>query len=476
MKKLFLSLAALMMTMSAPMMTSCSSEDLDEVAPEVVTPETDTHVETLTIAFPDQAETRVGVGNDNKLTGWEEGDEVTLVKTSFENLALKIDGTYTFRCTNTAEGIFTGSLPNGTSVNDCQYAFYNATGFATAADRTVNLYFSPKTRASQDMKDVVMLVAKNDGESHFAMQIFGSILKVTNNRRADITASVKIMWQGVSNYYDKNLVYENMYKFTCFETYTGIGEDHPFTLSKDAPTYVYLPVYNNDEGRFGYFVGLSAEDDIDQECSIVPFKENPGNAKLYKTTLEPPAKSGTAKATIDGREVDVKWVQLWEDGPKFAEYNVGVTDGKAESFGDLYCWGKSIDKDPTEAYREGSGVLSGTDDTATNLWGSNWRMPTKEELDGLLDNCDVEWTTVNGVNGRQFTGRDDYASFSVFLPAAGMCVRGKIDSQDYGEYWTSTPTPYGQEFAYFLLFNENDNWVDTSMRAFGNSVRAVLAE
>ena len=184
--------------------------------------------------------------------------------------------------------------------------------------------------------------------------------------------------------------------------------------------------------------------------------------------------TGTAKATIGGSEVDVNWVQLWENGPKFAEYNVGVTDGKAESYGGYYCWGSSIDKDQSAAYKSGTDPLTGTDDTATNLWGNNWRMPTKAELDDLLANCDVAWTTVNGVNGRKFTGKGDFASNSVFLPAAGYCFHDDFYGQGLGNYWSSTPS--GSSNAYYLYFYSGLRLVCSYSRNNGYSVRAVLAE
>ena len=184
--------------------------------------------------------------------------------------------------------------------------------------------------------------------------------------------------------------------------------------------------------------------------------------------------TGTAKATIGGSEVDVNWVQLWENGPKFAEYNVGVTDGKAESYGGYYCWGGSIDKDSKTAHKNGSDALTGTDDTATNLWGSAWRMPTKAELEALIANCDVEWTTVNDFKGRKFTGKGVYASNSVFFPAAGYCFGSVYAQGDLGFYWSSTPGTYNG--AYYLWFESDDQEMHYDYRGDCYSVRAVLAE
>ena len=198
------------------------------------------------------------------------------------------------------------------------------------------------------------------------------------------------------------------------------------------------------------------------------------NLGSFDALPTPPEGSvGTAKRT---GEIDVNWVQLWENGPKFAEYNIGVTDGKATSFGGYYCWGKSVDQDPDCVYKDGSDVLSGTDDTATNLWGSNWRMPTQAELQALLANCDVEWTAVNGVNGRKFTGKDAYSSNSIFLPAAGECYRVSLNEQgDYGYYWSSKPDG-DTNYAYYLGIRSDRQFVNVFDRDMGFSVRAVLDE
>ena len=187
------------------------------------------------------------------------------------------------------------------------------------------------------------------------------------------------------------------------------------------------------------------------------------------------ATTGTAKATINGSDVDVNWVQLWKDGPKFAEYNVGVTDGKAESFGSYYCWGGSIDKDSEKSYNDGTVELTGDNDTATKLWGSNWRMPTSDELSALLSECTCTTTTQNEVYGLLCTGKDDYASNSVFLPASGFHNFGMVISEgSNGFYWSSTPY---ESSAYYLYSSSVGQDVSNGNdRDYGQSVRAVLKE
>lgn len=194
-----------------------------------------------------------------------------------------------------------------------------------------------------------------------------------------------------------------------------------------------------------------------------------------------PGTTGKAKANIGGVEKDVPWIQLWENGPKFAKYNVGVTDGKAESFGGYYCWGRSIDKDPEEKYNQSNVELSGADDTATNLWGEKWRMPTSTELEDLTDpnNCGCSYIfdyNGTGVNGLLCKGIGIYSSNSLFFPAAGTFAGKLKDLNEKCCYWSTTPKNDG-DHAYYMGAGQNGNRVVFYIpRDQGVSIRAVLAE
>ena len=188
-------------------------------------------------------------------------------------------------------------------------------------------------------------------------------------------------------------------------------------------------------------------------------------------------KIGQGTATRTGN-IEVNWVQLWGNGPKFAEYNVGAAS--ASECGGYYCRGKTIDKDPDGYYDHGSGVLKGTYDTATNLWGDNWRMPTMEELQDLVDNCGVEWVNVNGVKGCKFTGKagSSCENNSVFLPSAGSYNKeyGVESLGSQGYYWSSTPMQDYTSRAYGLHIYSSFLGIEDLQRFYGYSVRAGLAE
>lgn len=213
-----------------------------------------------------------------------------------------------------------------------------------------------------------------------------------------------------------------------------------------------------------------------------------------KINFAPPTK-GTATRTGN---ISVNWVQLWENGPKFAEYNVGAENNRAEDYGGYYTWGGSYkngkDVEWTADQNTGTSKLSGDTDTATKLWGSNWRMPTNDELGtvdefemnftgGLLYECTCTWVknyNGTGVNGLLCTGKGDYSSNSIFLPGAGFLEYSVGVITGYGVtgqcvYWTSIP---GNGGAYSMSFYE-ENYATVSRdgcRYQGYSVRAVLVE
>ena len=126
--------------------------------------------------------------------------------------------------------------------------------------------------------------------------------------------------------------------------------------------------------------------------------------------------TGTAEATIGGSTVDVNWVQLWENGPRFAEYNVGASSATD----------RGTEKTFTEATAD------------PFIWGANWCTPSKDDMDELLKAATkagsekVACTSAyqNGTYGFRFTGKKaGYTENTVFFPAPGGSAY----------YWSGTP-------------------------------------
>lgn len=136
--------------------------------------------------------------------------------------------------------------------------------------------------------------------------------------------------------------------------------------------------------------------------------------KYYTLTTGPVRGSADA----EGISKPVEWVQLWAGGPKFATQNV-------------------------------AGTMSWTAANANTFWGTNWRVPTKDEMNGLVGSSteggnSFTTTTVkveylylqeNNEFGFKFTGvQPGYTRNSIFLPTVGE----KHDlSSGNGNYWTS---------------------------------------
>lgn len=98
-------------------------------------------------------------------------------------------------------------------------------------------------------------------------------------------------------------------------------------------------------------------------------------------------------------------------------------------------WWNNPDKGP-----DNKTVLDPEDDVAYIVHGGNWRMPTETEWKELLDNCNWQFTSLNGVNGTKVTSRKPgYTDRSIFLPAVGYRMGKEHKNETYGgNYWSSS--------------------------------------
>jgi hypothetical protein len=162
---------------------------------------------------------------------------------------------------------------------------------------------------------------------------------------------------------------------------------------------------------------------------------------------------------------------------KWASCNVGAT--KPEGYGGLYGWADpsgtktSANLDDYPSANPPSNI-SGTEyDMARARWGGNWRLPTKAEMQELVDSCTWTWTTQNGVNGYKVAGKNGN---SIFLPAAG----GRFGTDmSYvgtdGYYWSGTLDECDADDAYSLNFDNNGyHSVIFISRSIGFTVRPVV--
>lgn len=172
-------------------------------------------------------------------------------------------------------------------------------------------------------------------------------------------------------------------------------------------------------------------------------------------------------------------------GVKWATCNIGAE--KPDENGAYFAWSETVskteytdkncrnyNKDVSALNSAGiitfENVLTDTYDCASAIWGSSWRMPTKEEFDELVNKCSWKWTSSGGKAGYRVTGPNGK---SIFLPAAGyMYGSSSFDVGEAGGYWSAT-CYQGKHNAYYLVFTNGNRKVDWSSRGFGRSIRPV---
>ena len=185
-------------------------------------------------------------------------------------------------------------------------------------------------------------------------------------------------------------------------------------------------------------------------------------------------------------------------GTLWATCNVGAE--KPEEYGDYFTWGE------TAGYNSGKTTFSwatyryydalyntltkyctksdyGTiddktelemvDDAATANWGSNWQMPSNDQLLELINSnyTTTSWTTLNGVNGRLIVSKSN--GNRIFLPAAGYHSTSLYSAGSGGYYWSRSLYTSNSMYARGLGFSSSSISTDTHSRYYGRSVRPV---
>lgn len=159
-------------------------------------------------------------------------------------------------------------------------------------------------------------------------------------------------------------------------------------------------------------------------------------------------------------------------GLKWATCNVGANT--PEAFGDYYTWGELEIFSVTGMNSPFSGVsasdISGDPayDIARVAMGGDWRMPTLDEMQELVDECIWTQTIQNDVDGWIVKGSNGN---SIFIPGAGYEYGWGVGG---GYYWTSTPDVSTTSDAYYLWLNGLVVQIPSNgNRGWGHSIRAV---
>ena len=118
-------------------------------------------------------------------------------------------------------------------------------------------------------------------------------------------------------------------------------------------------------------------------------------------------------------------------------------------------------------------IVEAADDAATVNWGGNWRMPTEEEVEELLDNCTWKWTKKNGVNGYLITSKIN--GNIIFIPATGIRIGNSLmGAGKYSSLWMNSLYTSLLYNACNLSFSKDSITKGHSMRYIGLPIRPVF--
>ena len=205
----------------------------------------------------------------------------------------------------------------------------------------------------------------------------------------------------------------------------------------------------------------------------------------------------TVQVTCDCNITSGDWVDLGlPSGLLWATRNVGASS--PEEYGDYFAWAETQPKSVYEwstylytcnndedgmtkycnnsnygcnGYTDNLTLLQSGDDAATSNWGDGARTPTYAEWQELYNTCTSVWTTLNGVNGRCFTGPNGN---TLFLPAAGCVLElGFWLTGSRGLYWSSSLNTNSPECARCFGFDSDFSSISIDPRLDGHSIRPV---
>ena len=382
------------------------------------------------------------------------------------------DSNYTYFKSNSNVGV-------GSSYSQCKVTWSNLTSITF------------KYMSSSEMSYDYLCVGKLDGEKFTAQPSDGG---------SNVYLSTKGKTSGT--YYEFTIECDKgeHHIWFCYikDSSSNKGEDRGF-IGVPKSVRTVLDIKQGSELPTEYkFGGVSAEGgkiyDINCKSVILP------NGSYIVTSYEDYTKT---EKTINTEYVDfglpsgLKWAKCNIGASSETEYGAlfqwGETSGISGSLVGKYsdenyswesyalCNGTSItlkkyNNDTSYGTVDNKTTLETVDDAATQIMGSEWRMPTEADFQELLDNTGYEWIedfNGTGVNGRKFTSKTDTSKY-IFIPAAGWCNGGSVSSVgDYGCVWSSSL--YSSDVAFYLdsVYSEDPFVGNWDYRCRGFSVRGV---
>ena len=169
----------------------------------------------------------------------------------------------------------------------------------------------------------------------------------------------------------------------------------------------------------------------------------------------------------------------------WADRNIGAKDGGVSAYvanesGEYFFWGglqTTTGTSDENTFFSTPASIPIYHDVANFVLGGTWRMPTKQEMDTFQAQFSTDpctWSAWDATKkGYTVSGKDTYASNSIFLPSAGDWENGEFKNAGlYGHYWTSSSDSSGNGWRLFFN-NTGGRNMNGNFRRYGYSVRPV---
>ena len=244
-------------------------------------------------------------------------------------------------------------------------------------------------------------------------------------------------------------------------------------------------LYTNLHADFGKNKGykLNVTKDPDLASFLKGYYKSVHKVNVGETNPKP---STTNPINIQNDSVDLGL----SSGILWATCNIGASS--PSEIGEYFAWGEKETKDAYgwETYElchgsynsifkytedDRKSILEPQDDVANSELGGEWRIPTKEDMEELVEECEWKWSNQNGRLGWKVIGPNNNY---IFLPASGAASSYIIAGvNELGRYWTATRDKSNYS-AYNLRFKDVTDTIvvvdDT--RFYGRTIRPVLGQ
>lgn len=163
-------------------------------------------------------------------------------------------------------------------------------------------------------------------------------------------------------------------------------------------------------------------------------------------------------------------------GCLWATCNIGAD--KPTDSGDYFAWGATepynLDDCNTDNYKktdaESITEIDDEHDSATVLWGKEWRMPTLTDFAELIEHTEFEFVENDELNYAVYTSKIN--GKKLIFPAAGLVDGSTLDNRgSLGYYWSRTRGSSAN--AWRLTVHSGGQYMYSDYRFIGFSVRPV---